>query len=140
MPKSMKTFFLVHAIVALLFGLLLFIIPGRFLQAVDWSRIDPIAGRLLGAVLLGLTWGSFRLWRAKHLDDNPHPAILLAEIETLFTGLACVGLLRHLLFLENPPFVWVAFVVMAVFAAGWAFTWRYFTRELPGIKGTPPAI
>lgn len=117
MPKGLKTLFLVHAVVAVVFGLPLLIIPGRLLTWVGWAPIDPIAGRLLGAVMLGLAWSSFRGWMA---EERAKVAILV-ELEAVYTVLACVGLLRHLLFAHYPWFPWFVFAIYLAFALAWIY-------------------
>lgn len=117
MSKALKTTFLVHAVVAVVFGLPLLIIPGRLLTWVGWAPIDPIAGRLLGAVMLALAWSSFRGWMA---TERAQVAILV-EMEAVYTVLACVGLLRHLLFGQWPWFPWLVFALYLVFALAWIY-------------------
>ena len=117
MSKALKTTFLVHAGVALIFGLLLLLIPGRLMTWAGWAPIDPIMGRLLGAAMLALAWSSFRGWRAQARSE----VALLIELEAVYTVLACVGLLRHLLFGHWPLFPWLVLALYAVFAVAWIF-------------------
>jgi len=107
MSKGLKTLFGVHAVVALLVGAPLLVVPGRVLLWLGWAPIDPIVSRLLGAALLALAWSSFRGWQT------------LSQMEAVFTVLACVGLLRHLLFGRWPLVPWLVFAVLAAFAAAW---------------------
>jgi hypothetical protein len=115
MSKALKVTFLVHAVVAGLAGVLLLLIPGRFLLALGWAPIDPILSRLLGAAFLALGWSSFRGWRATEWLQ----VAILVELEAVFTVLGCVGLLRHLLFARYPIVVWLDFVVLLAFAIAW---------------------
>jgi len=117
MSKALKTLFGVHAVVAVVFGLPLLIIPGRLLMWVGWAPIDPIAGRLLGAAMLALAWSSFRGWQA---TDRARVAILV-EMEAVYCVLACVGLLRHLLIARYPWFPWFVFAIYLVFALAWIY-------------------
>ena len=95
MSKALKSTFLVHAVFAALGGAVLLLIPGRFLVWLGWAPIDPIISRLFGAALLALAWSSFQGWRAREWGQ----VAILVQLEAVFTVLACVGLLRHLLFL-----------------------------------------
>jgi hypothetical protein len=117
MSKALRTTFVVHATVAVVFGALMLFIPGRFLKALGWVPIDPIISRLLGAALLALAWSSFRGWRASEWAE----VAILVELEAAFTVLACVGLLRHLLFARYPLVVWLDLAVFALFAIAWGF-------------------
>jgi len=113
--KGLRLTFLIHVVVCVIAGLFLFLIPGRFLLFVGWAPIDPIASRLLGAVMLALAWGSFRGWRAREWAEVE----ILVELEVIFTVLACVGLLRHLLFGWWPWMPWLIFALFALFAVAW---------------------
>lgn len=129
MSKTLKFTFLIHAVVGVLFGAPLLIIPGRFLwwigwqamlQGFGWQNTDPFMSRMMGAVLLALAWSSFRGWRA---TERAQVAILV-ETEVLFTVLGCVGLLRHLLPLAlatgwYPAIAWTVFAILAIFAIAW---------------------
>ena len=129
MPKLLRYVFLIHAIVALVVGALLLVIPGRVLQWVGWVATPPVSGswaaagpivtRLLGAGLLALAWGSFRGWRAADRRE----VTFLVEMGAAFTILGCVGLLRHLLFAGYPFTVWLSFAVLAAFAIAWVVSW-----------------
>ena len=115
MSTGLKATFLVHAVVGVVAGLLLFLIPGRFLGVVGWGPIDPIASRLLGAAMLALAWSSLRGWRASEWAE----VAILVELEVVFTVLACVGLLRHLLFGWWPWVPWFVLALYALFAVAW---------------------
>lgn len=119
MSKRLKLTFLTHAIIAAVPGLLLLTIPGRFLLALGWAPIDPVLSRVLGAAFLALAWSSIRAWQA-----NGWGAVhTLVELELAFTTLACIGLLRHLLFARWPLMVWLLFAVFAGYAAAWLTAW-----------------
>src|SRR5512135_1634541 len=98
MPKAVKYTFLIHAVVAALFRVLLLAMPGRFLGVFGWEPIDPLISRLLGAAMLALGWASFRGWQA---TERARVATLI-EMEVIYTVLGCAGLLRHLLVANYP--------------------------------------
>jgi hypothetical protein len=115
MTKALRTTFLVHSIVFVLVGAALLLFPGRVLVLLNWTPIEPIVVRLLGAALLGLAWSSYRGWRA---TQRSQVAIVL-ELEAAFAVLGCIGLLRHLLTSRWPLIVWVVFAVLLAFAVAW---------------------
>ena len=110
MSKVLRTTFLVHAVVSLLAGAPLLLVPGQMLTWLGWAPIDPLVSRVLGAALLALAWSSFRGWKA---TERTRVAILV-EMEAVFAVLACVGLLRHL---------WLAFPVYIGLAAAVRKPW-----------------
>jgi hypothetical protein len=115
MSKSLRTTFLIHAVVGVIFGVPMLIAPGRLLLWLGWAPIDPIVSRLLGAALLALAWSSFRGWQAA---DRARVGLLL-EMEAVFTILGCIGMLRHLLFASYPFVPWMVFIITAIFAVAW---------------------
>lgn len=119
MSKELRTAFAVHAVMSAIFGAVLLIIPGRFLEWIGWAPIDPIASRILGAALLALAWSSFRGWQAREWAQ----VALLVELEVVFTILACVGLGRHLFFASYPAWPWIFFGLFAAWAIAWVFFW-----------------
>lgn len=119
MSKGLTITFLIHAIVSLIGGLVLLIIPGRFLLLLGWAPIDPILSRMFGAALLALAWSSYRGWRA---TQRVQVAILI-ELEAVFCVLVSVGILRHLLIANWPLMVWLLFALYAAWAIVWIFWW-----------------
>jgi len=115
MSKLLRILFLIHALIALAVGVPLLLAPGRFLEALGWAPVDPIISRLLGAALLALTWSSFRGWRATQWSQ----VAIIVEAEAVFTVLACVGLLRHLLAGHYTLLVWGPFALYLAFAVAW---------------------
>jgi hypothetical protein len=115
MSRLLKVTFLIHMIVAAVVGVLLLVIPGRFLGWFGWAPIDPLLSRVLGAAFLALAWGSFRGWRSTEWGQ----LTILVEVEAAFSVLACIGLLRHLLFARWPAGVWALFAGLALFSAAW---------------------
>jgi hypothetical protein len=115
MSRALNITFLIHAIVAVVFGLLMLLVPGRTLLFFGWAPIDPITSRILGAALLALAWSSFRGWQATERKQVQ----ILVEMEAVFTVLASVGLLRHLLFARYLPIVWAMLALFVAFAVAW---------------------
>ena len=117
MSKALKNTFLVHAVVAAVFGALLLALPGQFLGWFGWQPVDPILSRVLGAALLALAWSSYRGFWAKERAQ----VSTLIEAEAIFTVLGALGVLRHLLIANFPWYVWLLFAVLALFAIAWLY-------------------
>ena len=123
MSKAFKTTFAVHAVVSLLFGFPLLIIPGRFLDLFGWVSIDPHISRLLGAALLAFSWSSYRGYRT----SNRHMQQALVQMELIFCALGAIGLFRHILIAWYPWYYWTIFILLVVFA----ILWLYFLLKKP---------
>jgi len=115
--QRVKTAFLVHIAAKLVFGLLLFVIPGRFLLLVRWQPIDPLFSRLLGAAFLAMALGDWLCYRATEWEAVKIPI----QVHIAFTILGTVGLLRHLLFVPTPAFAWLILVLCVAFAVVWIY-------------------
>jgi hypothetical protein len=112
---TLKFTFLVHAIISVVWGAMLLAMPGRSLQWLGWSPIDPIMGRMVGATFLALAWGDFRGWRGLTRSE----VAVLVEVQLVFAVLAGVGLLRHLLTGGWPAMVWILFAGFVLFVVAW---------------------
>jgi hypothetical protein len=123
MSKTLKVVFLVNAIIWVVLGALLLVMPGRFLQWLNWSPIDPILSRVLAGAFLALAWGDFRAWRGLIWSE----IIVLVEVQLVFSALASVGLLRHLLSSRFPVKPWVLFAIFALFTVAWL--WALLNRQ-----------
>jgi hypothetical protein len=124
MEKFVKVIFLVYSINTLLFGLPLFLMPGRFLGLFGWAPVDPLISRVLGAALLAMAWCAFR----GYLAYEPDQAKMLVSGNLVFTALGAAGLLRHLLGYYFPFMVWFVFGLLALWTIVWAviaFRWRH---------------
>lgn len=116
MEKSVKILLLVYSINTLIFGLPLFLMPGRFLGLFGWEPVDPLITRLLGAALLAMTWCAFRGYQAYEADQ----AKMLVSGNLVFTALGAIGFLRHLVGYYFPFMVWFVFGLLTVWAIVWA--------------------
>ncbi len=143
--SGLKTLFLIHAIISLLFGLGFWLIPGRFLTLVGWvpqwvthlvegveiqapgtAFVDAVIVRGLGAALLAMAYASFRGWRASRWGE----VALVVELEIVFVFLALIGMIASMFLSEKPMpvFGWVEIVVLAGFGVAWLWAWRGHTR------------
>ena len=117
MSRALKITFIIHAIVALVFGLLLYLQPGLWAKMVNWAPFDPILTRVYGAALLALAVGSWFGYRAARWDE----VRIIVLMEIALTVLSTVGGLWGLLFRGAPAFGWVSVFIWAVFAVAWIY-------------------
>ncbi len=122
MSQSTRYTFLIHAIIAALFGIPMLIIPGEFLPLFGWTAdfIDPLVSRVLGAAIIAMAWSSYRGWRATDWEQ----VNIVIEAEAMFAVLAAIGLLRHLIGYSWPAGVWLIFGLFVVFAVAWIVALR----------------
>jgi hypothetical protein len=122
MSKSTKYTFLIHTIVGVIMGLPLLIAPGRWLPLFGWADdgVDALISRVLGAAVLGFAWSSYRGWQAADWEQ----VRFIVEAEAVFTVLAAVGILRHLIGFSWPVGVWLIFALFAIFAVAWIVALR----------------
>jgi hypothetical protein len=137
--SSLRTTFLVHMIVALVFGAGLWLIPGRTITLLGWvpeqvqlpqselsvpgqTFVDPVITRLLGAALLALGFASFLGWRASRRDQ----VSLLVLMEFVYCVLGVVAILAGMFTLGRPmPVIgWVLAAILIVFAVAWGLALR----------------
>ena len=129
MSRMLKLALLIQMIVSVILGVLLLVIPGSFLTWLGWVPNDPVISRVLGAALLALSWGDWRVWRSSAKAE----ARLLVEIHLGFAVLAGGTVLRHLLaaaLAEGatlgrlfaggwPVMMWTVFGVFGLLALMW---------------------
>lgn len=116
MTKWLKIVFLVHMVLAAVFGAGLMVSPDHFLGLMGWViKTDVVISRLLGAALLALAWASFRGWRARErVQVGP-----LIEMQAGFAVLGALGVLWFLIAVPHLWVLWVVFAVLCAFAIAW---------------------
>lgn len=117
MSRGLKITFLVHAIVALIFGIVLYLQPALWAQLVNWTPFDRHVTRLYGAALLALAVSSWFGYRAAHWGE----VRILVLLEIAFTVLSTIAGLWVVLFSAGPIFAWFAIGIWVVFAAAWIY-------------------
>jgi hypothetical protein len=63
-PASLRLWFVVHAVVDLVAGVPLLMVPEVVLPRLGWTVVDPVAARLVGAALVGIGVTSWRTRKA----------------------------------------------------------------------------
>jgi hypothetical protein len=126
--SGLKTLFLIHAVVGLIFGLGYLVIPA---QVADWFGMpltDEPYLRLVGAAILGWTATSIVGYLAHHWDEVK----IVVQGEFVWTGLAALLSLWLVLDGTWPAAGWLNFALMALFSLGFAyFYWREERMPVP---------
>lgn len=120
MKPALRQAFLVHAVVALLLGLGLFLIPATLASWFNWTPFDPTMARFFGAAALGLAASS---WLASHADTIGQVRIVL-WLEMVYCILGAVAGLYQLLVGGAPVAAWVVVVILGGFGAVWVYFYR----------------
>lgn len=115
MSRNIRLTFLVHAIVAVLFGVVMYLAPTWFATVIQWTPVDPVMTAFMGTALLALGLSSFFAYRAAHWEE----VRIVVESEIAFTVLGTLAGLFYLLFAAAPLFTWVPVILWALFAVAW---------------------
>jgi len=109
---ALKNTFLLHAIVATLFGFVYLLIPGWLGKLINWPMQEVEAYRLLGAAILGFGTSSWLAYR----ENTREAVIVVVRMELVWTGLGTLVMLYGVLLADLPAFTWVNIVILAAFA------------------------
>jgi hypothetical protein len=137
--NSLRTIFLVHLIVTLIFGVALWLVPGRTLELLGWvpkmvqlpeselsvpggTFVDGVLIRLLGAFLLAAAYSSFRGWRAERWEQ----VSIVVQMEFILCALGLIAVLAGLYLMDRsiPIIGWVIAILLAVFTLLWGWALR----------------
>jgi hypothetical protein len=138
-PNWLRITFLIHSIISAIFGVAMWLIPGRTLTWLGWVEefvqlpgpdlsipgwtfVDPFISRLLGSALLALAFSSFLGWRAKRWEQVG----LLVQQEAIFCLLSVMAFFYVLVrgMRPMPAIGWVVMIPLAVFGVAWGVAWR----------------
>ena len=112
MSQGLRTTFLVHAIISLVFGIGLFFVPATYADLVNWAPFDSGMTRAFGAALLAFSLSSWLGYKASNYDD----VRIIVNTEILLTVLGALGSLYEVLVNKGPAFNWVSFALFLIFA------------------------
>jgi hypothetical protein len=115
--SGLKTLFLVHCIVGLVFGLGYLLIPGKMMAIMGVTPLDEYPWRLVGAAILAFTASSWFGYKADVWDKVR--IIVIAEI--CWTTLVVLAGLYGLFFAGQPTALWINVILMAIFAAAFGY-------------------
>jgi hypothetical protein len=118
--SGLKTLFLIHMIVGVIFGLIYLLFPGPFLAAVRWPVPDTWPYRVIGAAVLAFTLSSWLCYREFEWDKVK----IVVQAEIVWTGLVALISLYSLIFSGLPAAGWLNVVLMGFFAAGFYYFYR----------------
>jgi hypothetical protein len=115
--SGLKTLFLVHFVLGLVFGLAYLFIPGIFMGWLGVSLTDESIYRTVGAAVLAFTASSWFCYKAAEWERVK--IVVLAEIA--WTVLVTLVSLYSLIFAGAPAAFWINTIIMAGFAVAFIY-------------------
>src|SRR5262245_39585917 len=112
-PRSLRLWFLVHAVIDLVAALPLLAAPVTVLGWLGWTCVDPVAPRLVGAALLGIGGESFFM-----RDAGVEAYRAMLGLKVIWSLAACVALLAGI-GAGAPPAAWAFLGIFVIFAGVW---------------------
>ena len=119
-PKALRTWFVIHFIIDVLFALPLMLAPTATLSLFGWQTVDPYTTRLAAAALFGIGIESY-------LGRNAGPEAFtgMLNLKIIWSLSAMAGILLSLLqgAQGRPFFAWVVLAIFLAFKGLWVY-WR----------------
>lgn len=122
-PRSLRTWFVIHFVADILFALPLLLFPGFFLALFGWTTVDPVTSRVVGAALVGIG-GESLLGR----DADLASFRTMLRLKILWSGAAVLGFVLSLA--QGAP--WGTWIFLGIFTA-FSGLWMYWSRRLSAI-------
>ena len=122
--KLLKIVFLVHFFVSVIFGLAFTFVVELYVSITGWPYLDPVTGRILGAVFLGLAVASLLAWRETKWE---HVKIIV-QMEITWLALGTGVHLFAIFMFQVPIIIWLQTAIFIFFFV--AFTWFYYDQEM----------
>lgn len=131
MPKSLRTWFVVHFVVDVLAAVPLFVAPTAVLKLLGWGDVDPLATRLVAAALFGI---GIESWIGRNGNLETFRSML--NLKVIWSATATIGALWTQLD-AGPPAGWAVVGIFASFFVVWV-TYRIRVRAsnaAPALSG-----
>jgi len=118
-PKGLKITFLVHFIMAVIFGAGFLLIPEMVTGMLGARAMEPSTFRLVGAAMLAFGTSSWLAYRQTLWDRVK----IVVQVEIVWTLLGVLAMLWGLTFEGLPAADWTNVLILGAFAI--AFTYFY---------------
>lgn len=120
MSNGLRTTFLIHTPLSLLFGIVFYLMPGIWADLVKWTPFDAAMTQLLGAAVLAIGVSSWLAYKAESWKE----VRITVQFEIVFTVAGSLIGLYAFFFAGAPLFIWVLISVMVIFGALWIYFYR----------------
>jgi hypothetical protein len=120
-PASLRTWFLAHFIIDVLFGIPLLLLPTMTLVLFDFPTTNSVFARLVGAALLGIGGASLSM---RHAGHETYRAMLDLKVIWSLSAIVAISLTLS----EGAPIaMWGFLLIFVVFSTSWIY-YRFFRR------------
>ena len=115
--SGLRTLFLVHGVVGLVFGLAMLFIPESTGDWVNWPVEDVMAWRVIGAATMAFAASSLLAYSRSLYSEVK----LIIQMEMVWTALAALIYLWGQFFADKPDIGWLWVIVMGAFAVAFSY-------------------
>lgn len=115
-PKSLKTWYNVHIIADLIFGIPFLFFPMQFLNAFGWAISEAFPWRIFGAALVGIAVLSYVVNKSNDIQAFRNSL----KFKSVWGGL-CFFVSIYTALTTGPAAVWFGVAVFFVFGAVWNY-------------------
>lgn len=88
LPSFLRYLFLIHFLVAMVYGFWYFLLPQSWVDITGWPYFDPAADRVMASMIIALGFGSLLAYRANSWEKVE----ILMIIEIIWLALGSAGL------------------------------------------------
>ena len=121
-PNGLRTWFVIHFVADMLFGIPLLFFPHLLLPLLGWTTYDPLTSRLVGAALMGIGIESLL---GRNADADTFRAMLNLKVIWASSALFAIG---AGIAEGAAPIAWIFLIVFFVFWCVWVY-YRMALRE-----------
>jgi len=121
-PNIAKYVFLLHFIVALVFGAFWFLLPEYWSTMTGWP-VEYASGRIVGMATLMMAVGSFMAYRKTTWEQIE----IFVVMELIYNILGAIGMVWNVFTMTLPVITWVLIGLLALFSI--LFLYVFFTAK-----------
>jgi len=122
--KLLKIGFLVHFLVSAIFGLIFLVVVESYVSLTGWPYLDPVTGRVLGALFIGLAVASLLAWR----ETKWAHVKIIVQMEIVWLVIGTVVQMWAAFLYPVLIIMWFQAAIFVFFLV--AFSWFYYDQEL----------
>jgi hypothetical protein len=120
-PRALRSWFVVHFVVDMLFAIPLMLAPEVFLGMLGWQQVDTFTARLVAAALFGI---GIESWLGRNAGREAFIGMLNLKIIWSIAAVVGIGLSLIEGKQGRPLAAWAVLVVFVAFNALWVY-WRW---------------